>query len=75
LCVTHLPQIAAFASEHFSVRKEVLGDRTETLIQCLNESERIDELARMLGGENITKTTQRHAMEMLEYSMGLGKKN
>jgi DNA repair protein RecN (Recombination protein N) len=75
LCVTHLPQIAAFASEHFSVRKEVLGDRTETLIQWLNESERIDELARMLGGENITKTTQRHAMEMLEYSMSLGKKN
>jgi DNA repair protein RecN (Recombination protein N) len=75
LCVTHLPQIAAFASEHFSVRKEVIGDRTETLIQCLNESERIDELARMLGGENITKTTQRHAMEMLEYSMSLGKKN
>jgi DNA repair protein RecN (Recombination protein N) len=75
LCVTHLPQIAAFASEHFSVRKEVLSDRTETLIRCLNESERIDELARMLGGENITKTTQRHAMEMLEYSMGLGKKN
>jgi DNA repair protein RecN (Recombination protein N) len=75
LCVTHLPQIAAFASEHFSVRKEVVGDRTETSIMHLDEAERVNELSRMLGGENITQTTQRHALEMLEYSMGLGKKN
>jgi DNA repair protein RecN (Recombination protein N) len=75
LCVTHLPQIAAFASEHFHVRKDVIGERTETLIRKLDKTERIDELSRMLGGENITKTTQRHAIEMLEYSMGLAKKN
>jgi DNA repair protein RecN (Recombination protein N) len=74
LCVTHLPQIAAFASEHFNVRKEVIGDRTETIVKRLKETERIEELARMLGGENITKTTQRHALEMLEYSAALAKK-
>jgi DNA repair protein RecN (Recombination protein N) len=74
LCVTHLPQIAAFASEHFNVRKEVVGDRTETIITRLDENEKIQELARMLGGENITETTQRHAMEMLAYSAALGKK-
>jgi DNA repair protein RecN (Recombination protein N) len=74
LCVTHLPQIAAFASEHFNVRKEVVGNRTETIIKRLNALERVDELSRMLGGENITKTTQRHAQELLEYSTGLGKK-
>ncbi len=68
LCVTHLPQIASFASEHFNVRKEILGDRTETIVKRLDKKERIEELARMLGGETITKTTQRHAMEMLEYS-------
>lgn len=75
LCVTHLPQIAAFAAEHFSVHKEVICDRTETLVRRLNRPERIDELSRMLGGENITQTTLRHAREMLEYSMDLGKKN
>jgi DNA repair protein RecN (Recombination protein N) len=74
LCVTHLPQIAAFASEHFNVRKEVLGDRTETIVKRLDRAERIEEVARMLGGETITKTTQRHAMEMLEYSAALENK-
>jgi DNA repair protein RecN (Recombination protein N) len=74
LCVTHLPQIAAFASRHFSVRKEVVGARTETVVQCLDSSERITELSRMLGGENITETTLRHTMEMLEYSTSVGRK-
>jgi DNA repair protein RecN (Recombination protein N) len=74
LCVTHLPQITAFAFEHFSVRKEVIGERTETIVKRLNTAERVEELSRMLGGENITKTTQRHALEMLEYSIGFGKK-
>jgi DNA repair protein RecN (Recombination protein N) len=70
LCVTHLPQIAAFARHHFSVRKEVVGGRTETMVTPLSNSERIQELSRMLGGETITQTTQRYALEMLERSMG-----
>ena len=68
LCVTHLPQIAAFARQHFKVRKEVVGARTETFVSALSGTERIEELARMMGGETITETTRRHALEMLEHS-------
>ncbi len=68
LCVTHLPQIAAFARHHFRVYKEVVGDRTETIVKRLSESERVEELSRMLGGETITQTVRRHALEMLEHS-------
>jgi DNA repair protein RecN (Recombination protein N) len=74
LCVTHLPQIAAFARSHFVVHKEVVGERTETIAKHLTESERVQELSRMLGGENITQTVRNHAMEMLEYSMAWNKK-
>jgi DNA repair protein RecN (Recombination protein N) len=66
--VTHLPQIAAFARHHFTVYKEVSGGRTETIAKHLNESERVQELSRMLGGEIITDTARRHALEMLENS-------
>jgi DNA repair protein RecN (Recombination protein N) len=65
LCVTHLPQIAAFAGHHFNVSKEVVGERTETRIVPLSDSERLEELSRMLGGERITDITRRHAREML----------
>jgi DNA repair protein RecN (Recombination protein N) len=68
LCVTHLPQIAAFAGQHFNVYKTVVGHRTETFVKRLGEQERVEELARMLGGETITPTTRSHAHEMLEYS-------
>jgi len=70
LCVTHLPQIAAFAHRHFSVRKEAVGPRTETSVDLLGEEERVQELARMLGGQVITETTRRHAREMLAHSLG-----
>jgi DNA repair protein RecN (Recombination protein N) len=68
LCVTHLPQIAAFARRHFSVIKEVMDGRTETITKSLNESERVQELSRMLGGETITPATRSYASEMLERS-------
>jgi DNA repair protein RecN (Recombination protein N) len=74
LCVTHLPQIAAFARCHCSVQKEVIKGRTETIVKSLNEAERIQELSRMLGGETITQTVRDHAQEMLEYAMESGKK-
>jgi len=70
LCVTHLPQIAAFAHRHFSVRKEAVGSRTETSVELLAEEDRVQELARMLGGQVITETTRRHAREMLAHSLG-----
>jgi DNA repair protein RecN (Recombination protein N) len=69
LCVTHLPQIAAFARHHFNVHKEIVGSRTETIVKPLSEAERVQELSRMLGGKTITQTTRRHALEMLEHSM------
>jgi DNA repair protein RecN (Recombination protein N) len=69
LCVTHLPQIAAFAGQHFRVGKKEVASRTETFIEALDASERILEIARMLGGETITEITRRHAREMLENSI------
>jgi len=73
LCVTHLPQIAVFARNHFSVRKHVVDNRTETIADRLDRKERIHEISRMLGGEVITETTRKHAEEMLERSVGDGK--
>ncbi len=73
LCVTHLPQIASFARHHFSVWKDTVGSRTETFVKHLDHSERVHEVARMLGGEVITDTTRTHAREMLERAQGLAK--
>ena len=70
LCVTHLPQIAAFARNHYSVQKQVVDKRTETVAKPLSLDERIHEISRMLGGEVITETTRRHAEEMLAGSAG-----
>jgi DNA repair protein RecN (Recombination protein N) len=65
LCITHLPQIAAFAHRHFSVRKEVEGSQTTTLVQALEGSLRVEELAEMIGGTRITATTRAQAEELL----------
>jgi len=73
LCVTHLPQIAAHARNHLCVRKETLAGRTETLVEPLQGSARVEELARMLGGEVLTETTRRHAREMLAHASKGGK--
>ena len=67
-CVTHLPQVAAFAQNHFIVEKHEKDNRTETIVKQLNPDERIQEISRMLGGEIITETTRRHAVEMLQRS-------
>jgi len=68
LCVTHLPQVAALGHAHFAVRKESVGQRALTRIDRLDDRGRIDEIARMLGGIEITTTTRRHAREMLAVS-------
>ncbi len=65
LCITHLPQIARYGGRHFRIVKAVTKGRTHTTITPLSAQERIEELARMLGGENITSTTRAHAKEML----------
>lgn len=66
LCITHLPQVAAVAQHHFLISKHLQKQRTVTEVQSLNKQERIDELARMLAGEKITKLTREHAKELLE---------
>lgn len=66
LCVTHLPQVAALANRHFRVSKVTDGKATRTGIQGLTKDERIQEIARMLGGVEITQKTLEHAAEMLE---------
>jgi DNA repair protein RecN (Recombination protein N) len=65
LCVTHLPQIAAFADRHFHVAKIERDGRTETLVAELGPAQRREEMARMLGGARITKNALAHADEML----------
>jgi DNA repair protein RecN (Recombination protein N) len=64
LCVTHLPQIAAYADQHFHVEKTELGGRTETHVRKLGVAARKDELARMLGG-HATSKAKAHAAELL----------
>ncbi|MDF2922018.1 MAG: recN [Paenibacillaceae bacterium] len=63
--ITHLPQVACMADAHYYISKAVEGERTFTRVSDLNEEERTVELARMLGGVEITETTLHHAKEML----------
>lgn len=64
-CITHLPQIASLKGTHYRIEKEVFKGRTITKIRKLNDSERVDEIARMSGGESIAQSTRKHAKEML----------
>ncbi len=67
ISITHQPQIARYADTHFVVTKTIEGDRTITRIKEVKSNERIQEIARMLGGEKITQTTLQHAKELLHY--------
>jgi DNA repair protein RecN (Recombination protein N) len=69
LCVTHLPQIASLADAHFAVGKRVEKGRTVASVRRLTDEERIEEVARMLGGETITDTARRHAREMVKQAL------
>jgi len=70
LCVTHLAQVAAQAHQQLRVQKSSRDDQTFTQIDPLDTEQRIDEVARMLGGTEITETTRAHAAEMLQLSGG-----
>jgi DNA repair protein RecN (Recombination protein N) len=74
-CVTHLPQVASLADNHFRIMKLSDGKSTRTGITRLDDDERIDEIARMLGGVEITKRTRDHAAEMLQSGRGKKTKN
>jgi DNA repair protein RecN (Recombination protein N) len=65
MCVTHLPQVAAMADAQWQVSKSVCNGATLSTIAVLKQAERVEEIARMLGGVKITETTRRHAAEML----------
>jgi DNA repair protein RecN (Recombination protein N) len=66
LCVTHLAPIAAFAEHHLVVDKRVVKGATRTTVTALDPTARVDEMARMLGGEQVTDTSRRHARELLK---------
>ena len=66
LCITHLPQIAAYADRHLTVRKEVVGTSTETKVRLMEGLDRQQEIAEMIGGERVTDVTRAQARELLE---------
>ncbi|MDY7026088.1 MAG: DNA repair protein RecN [Pseudomonadota bacterium] len=66
LCITHLPQVAAHGHIHWLVRKSQTQEATQTQVQALSRQQRIEELARMMGGLTLTEQTLAHAQEMLD---------
>jgi DNA repair protein RecN (Recombination protein N) len=72
LCITHLPQIAARGQCHFQVAKFEAGGRTEITVDLLDRERRVEEIARMAGGEVISEATRRHARSLLSAGRGRG---
>jgi len=68
LCVTHLPQIAAFADQHFLIEKKEHSGRTKTSVRLLEDTHRTEEIARMLSGAIVTDTSLKHAEQMIKAS-------
>jgi DNA repair protein RecN (Recombination protein N) len=68
LCVTHLPQIASFADQHFLIDKRESGGRTKMQVRLLDDSARTQEVARMLSGATVTETSLKHAAQMIAAS-------
>ncbi len=71
LCITHLPQVAAFADAQYRVEKLVESGRTRTRVVRLTEPERVEELARMLGGAEVTESARHHAQRLLDAAQAL----
>jgi DNA repair protein RecN (Recombination protein N) len=71
ICITHVPQVACFADHHLSVSKKVVSGKTTSTIQQLGKAERIDELARMLGADDLTATARKNAKELVERALGM----
>lgn len=66
LCVTHQAQVASLADQHFLVEKETVGKKTKVGVRELNDGEKVEEIARMLTGKQITDTARQHAREILD---------
>jgi DNA repair protein RecN (Recombination protein N) len=69
ICITHIPQVASFGDHHLTVRKMVTGKRTVTQVVPLNTPERKQEIARMLGGPQLTKKSLENAAELMEMAV------
>lgn len=65
ICITHLPQVAAMGTTHFAVKKQIKDQRTHTLVDTLDQTARAEEIARMLGGRDVTSAVMQHAKELL----------
>jgi DNA repair protein RecN (Recombination protein N) len=65
LAVTHLPQVAACADQHLVVAKQLQGQSTVSTVTAVADTQRVEEIARMLGGQHLSETTRAHALEML----------
>ena len=65
ICITHLPQIAATGDYNYRIHKETDDKKTYTIVKKLTENEKVDEIARLLGGTNITETTKKSARELI----------
>jgi DNA repair protein RecN (Recombination protein N) len=72
ICVTHLPQVASYALNHWTIRKTQRGKRTVTTIELLDEPQRLEELASMLRGESRGETTRQEAAAMLKAARSMG---
>ena len=70
LCITHLPQIAAYADTHFEIQKRIEKGRTLTTVGRLTENGRVEEISRMLGGAGVTEAIRASAREMLDERQG-----
>ena len=70
ICITHLAQIAAMADSHFLIEKQVQDKETRTRVRRLSETESVEELARILGGAQITQTVRESAREMKTLAAG-----
>ena len=68
ICVTHLPQIATFADQHYLIEKKASAGRTRTSVRLITGDERTEEVARMLSGAKLTETSRKHAEQMLKSS-------
>jgi DNA repair protein RecN (Recombination protein N) len=64
--VTHLPQIATFADQHYVIEKKESSGRTRTSIRMVSGEERTEEVARMLSGAKLTETSRKHAEQMIK---------
>ena len=71
ICITHLPQIASFATHHYRIDKHIKKDRTYTVVKELSFDERVQEIARLLTGSHVTETSLKSAKEMLTHNLDI----